>query len=507
MAEDTVPNVIRQCYLSQTKWLQVHYVLSALYQSGIIPRSLKECISAAEGPHRKRELLLSHLECQNIHTLEKYCKILESSAFEDCLPVHGKLAVELRGAIQSCSRLHQSSDSDLESFLHTLSDDNEELELMNIRGYKLVRVPNKICASGPLVARQALQMGRLLLGLPRKKSDVALDVIFSKPQVPLDLKIQLSHSASGDGQSYIGRLENVLQMCNSEDCQNSVLLQFKLHTHLAWCYYGYDQEHFEKHYTAALQMMQFVSMETSYPLLWELQSVKLALELAVSSSMSEPLSEEVANDLERRAVQCSLQMLHLARKSSLVYGYVHLELFAMLHRALVHALLAKYHTTQGNVVASSCHMTVTKEMLIQVYSYPSWRGVSHYTGKAWFMKFVSLLNLPQCSADAVVERQFDSMDLLHDIGNLDTRVLKNSNKVDECFHKDDTERGTLAADSQEPWYECRGSLNRGPTSECHFQHFTTFHYTHRIKLLENLIMSLFKIAITFVFLCFMHFHF
>ena len=245
-------------------------------------------------------------------------------------------------------------------------------------------LPARIDEQGILKSKSLHRLCGKMIGLSSEKSSFVLDYII-KENCPVDFRIQMVHSGCGDRVQHIPRLRQVLVMCKSAD--NPLILEFKIHCHLSWCYFGHDTEKFEEHYSAACQLSSFMNQHNSYlQLLVELQAVYFMMKMFSNT-------KSALTDI-KDVMELVSKLFDLANRSSVKYNSPLYMTFARIHNMFIHLVAAIYHHQNGNVLDKVLHLGLAKESLLVLYADPGWKGLEQFANKAWFWKFLSLLNLP-----------------------------------------------------------------------------------------------------------------
>ena len=247
-------------------------------------------------------------------------------------------------------------------------------------------MPKRLSEMGILTSKTLHRLSTKLTRLSIQKSRAAIDLVM-KHSYPPDLKIQLVHSGCGDSLYHTSQLHQVLVMCRSAD--NPVILEFKIHSHLAWCYFGHDMEKFEKHNTAACQLASLIDTEnTCLQLLFELQPVLLAMKMFKSQARLPEKKDDLFEYIAK--------LFHMANRSSIKYNSSLYMIVARLHNLFINLIMAKYYSEHGNTVHKALHMGSVKETLMLLYSDTNWKGLEGFANTGWFWKFLGCLRLPSC---------------------------------------------------------------------------------------------------------------
>ena len=245
-------------------------------------------------------------------------------------------------------------------------------------------MPKRLSEMGILTSKTLHRLSTKLTRLSTHKSQAAIDLIM-KHSYPSDLKIQLVHSGCGDSLQHTSQLHQVLVMCKS--AENPVILEFKIHTHLAWCYFGHDMDKFEEHNAAACQLASLIDTEnTCLQLLFELQPILLAMKMFKSQAIPPAKKDDQFEYIAK--------LFHMANRSSIKYNSSLYMIVARLHNLFINLIMAKYYSERRNAEHKALHMGSVKETLMLLYSDTNWRGLEGFANTGWFWKILGCLQLP-----------------------------------------------------------------------------------------------------------------
>ena len=127
--------------------------------------------------------------------------------------------------------------------------------------------------SGPLKSkthRKLVQMLWSLRSSEPEKAETALDVIFMKKGLPLDIKLACLDAGLCSATRNLPRLKKALEECDKAECQNPLILKCRLHLHIASChlsaYIGVGGVNMRKHIQSAFELSTQISGDFS--VLW-----------------------------------------------------------------------------------------------------------------------------------------------------------------------------------------------------------------------------------------------
>ena len=398
MAASCVQNSIRRTYTFQETYLQIDMIIGALFEQSVINYKLMMQIETEQVPLKKRRLLLNHLykqkKCAVIHT---YCDILQKSAcsYECVVPSHALIASQVRKLLLDdpagdsyveCERWEQQ----LLQFLFFIDPSASSKYPVAIR-FSTSRHPPRAHPVGILTSKIHHIMTNVVLNLNRQKAEFAVNLVMEK-DYPIDLIIAILQVGCNDSEEYIPKLESTgLALCQREECQNPVILKFRLHTHLAWCYFTVDSEKCREHVAAALCLQHLIHHDVLSSALMLIHAASLAYDALQSGT----LSPEMERSILDTAIPAAL---HHGNRNTVNFGS---NSFLECSRSCIlciYLVLAECHRRKGN----RCEMTsrmMSMKRLAQKCDYQYILSLSGDTQTSWFSKLSQLWKMPATLED------------------------------------------------------------------------------------------------------------
>ena len=393
MAASTIQSSIQFCYTLQETCLQIDIILGSLFEREVIDYHLMLQIEAEPVPFKKRRLLLNHLCKQDRAVILTYCDILEQSASSpECVaPFHALIASRVR------KLLDVSDDVRGDGYVVWEEWEKELLQFLSFitppPSSKCVgltpvsrRSPPRISPAGILTSKIHQIITNVVLNLNRRKAEFVVDLLMDK-DYPLDLKVATLQVGCNDDEKYIPKLESEgLALCRREECQNHLTLEFRLHAHLAWCYFTVDSEKCQEHVEAALCLQHLVEHDVLSAGLMLIQAASLAYDALQSGTLTAEVEQNILDTVIPAA-------LHNGNRNAKDFGS---RIFLELVRSdilYVYIALAECHKRKGNRREMTSRMMSMKK-LAQECDYDLILSLLGDSETSWFNKIGRLWNIP-----------------------------------------------------------------------------------------------------------------
>ena len=361
-----MPGIIQSTYNYQETNLSVDSILGQLYQERIIGKPVKDSINARPSSQGKARVLLDHLEHSDTAGLMKYCAILEQSAEDEGLKSHREIAKEIRGALGGNSEkcLHEiirylEFDDDALKY-STYPNDCESIQVIPYR------TPYRLRRTGSLKSPSFKRVFNLLLGMAVNepaRARFAVESILKKTSYPIDLRAALAQAGAGFSAETIPLLHQALQLCKTEDCQNQLLIECRIHWQLMWCHDKLGEtEKRDQHLDQALHCAHFIAPDFSAAFIF-------AWSARVQICQN---PEDVSREVEQRTRRL------LEKATEYIEQCSEMKWFAealKLYRADWHRTVAKSYTRRNSVDAASVHSDEAKECTQQFPNVPQGEDV------------------------------------------------------------------------------------------------------------------------------------
>ena len=346
--------------------LSVDSILGKLYQERIISKPVKDSINAQPSSQGKARVLLDHLECSDTAGLMKYCAILEQSAEDDGLKSHRGIAEGITDALggnsEKCLReiiQYLKFDEDALNYITYPNDCESTLVIPN-------RNPHRLGRTGPLKSPSFETTFNLLLGMAMNEPARALQavkIILKKTSYHVDLRAALAQAGAGFSAEAIPLLHQALELCKTEDCQNQLLIECRIHWQLMWCHDKLGEtEKRDQHLDQALHCAGSISPDFSAAFIFA-WSARVQI-----CRNQENISREV--ELETRHLLWNATD-YIERCSEMKWFAEALKLY----RADWHLTVAKSYTRRNSVDAALVHADEAKECTQQFPDVPQGEDV------------------------------------------------------------------------------------------------------------------------------------
>ena len=458
MAASSIQNAIRRTYTLQEKYLQIDVIIGALFEQGVISFELMMQIQSEQVPLKKRRLLLNHLYKEKKRAIIlTYCDILKKSASscECVVPSHALIASRVRklllddAAGDGCVEWERWEQELLQFLLFI--DPSASSKYAVAIPFSTSRHPPRAHPVGILTSKIHHIMTNVVLNLNRRKAELAVDLVMEK-DYPIDLIIAILQVGCNDSEEYIPKLESKgLALCQREECQNPVILKFRLHAHLAWCYFTVDSEKCREHVEAALCLQHLIHHDVLFSALMLIHAASLAYDALQSGT----LSPEVEQSILDTAIPAAL---HHGNRNTVNFGS---NSFLECSRSCIlciYLVLAEYHRRKGN----RCEMTsrmMSMKRLAQKCDYQYILSLSGDTQTSWFSKLSQLWKMPATLEDLLECN--DPSKLLRCINVEDSSEVKELREVEKLSEFKESSEVNLTqyvstADSTKLnfWHQC-----------------------------------------------------
>ena len=360
MAASSIQRSIQHCYTLQEKSLEVDYILGPLFERNVIDYHLMLAIDSERVKFRKNRLLINHLYKQDHSVIRTYCDILEQSAeSSECGALaHALIAFEVKKRLLEDVR--EDSYEEWEEWKKEIMCFLCFIDPTCTASSRAVfpssaRVPSRVQTTGILTGKFHQTVTNTVINLDRQTAEVVVDLIMKKGY-PVDLKVAALQVGSNDSERYIPKLESEgLALCSQEDCQNPLTLEFRLHTHLAWCYFISNPAKFREHFNAAV----FLQYDVGYDVVLADLMLIHGASLAYDALQSDSLTPELEQLIVKTVIPAALE--HGKRNAVNFDSVIFLET-AMSDVLFIYIVLAECHKRKGNRDGMTSHMKSMKKL-------------------------------------------------------------------------------------------------------------------------------------------------
>lgn len=392
MATSSIQTPIQFCYTFQEKYLQVDMILGSLFEQEVIDLHLMMQIIDEPVQLKKRRLLLNHLCKQDHAVILTYCDILEMSAdSHECIaPAHARIASMVRRLL-SCDVREDSYvqleewEKEIVQFLQFINS-TASAQSIGPNPFSTSWQPPQIHAAGILTSKIHQIITNVVLNLNRRRADIVVDLLMDK-NYPQDLKVAILQVGCNDSARYIPKLESKgLALCQQGECQHPLILEFRLHTHLAWCYFTTDSVKCREHVEVALCLQGQVHHDVMSACLMLIHAASLAYDALQYGN----LTPEVEQSILETAVPAALH--HASITAASFDCNIFFEL-AKSYILCIYVILAECHRRKGNRSNMTSRMMSMKKLAEKCH-YSLILSLLGNTETSWFCKIEQLWNMP-----------------------------------------------------------------------------------------------------------------
>ena len=390
LATNSIQRCIQHCYTLQEQYLEVDFILGSLFERDVIDYHLMQCINSEHVQFKKNRLLINHLCKQDRSVILIYCDILEQSVDSSkcVLPAHALIASAVRKLLSEDVREGsydewEEWEKEILCFLRFI----DPTYFSKAVSSPSARNPPYVPPTGILASKIHHRIIHGVINLNRQNAEFFIDQIMVK-DYPVDLKVALLQVGCNDSERYIPKLESEgLALCRQEDCQNSLILGLRLHTHLAWCYFTIDSEKFRDHLNAALCLQHLVGYDVMFEGLMIIHGASLVYDALQSDSLTSELEHLILN-MVIPAIRD-----HSSR-NAVNYGSGICMETAMSDVLFIHIVLAECHKRRGNRHEMTLHMMSMKKLAMKCDYGLKLHSLKGGSETSWFSKLVHILKLP-----------------------------------------------------------------------------------------------------------------
>ena len=386
IAAGSIQRSIKHWYTLQEECLNVNYITGSLFERDVIDFHLMQKIQSEPVQFKKNRLLINHLLVQNCAVIHVYCDILKQSADSSkfVLPAHARIALKVKKQLEDDEDSFEEWEKKILCFLSVI--DPTRTASSRAVFPSSARNPPRVQPTGILTRKIHQTVTNTVINLDRQTAEKVVDQIMSEGY-PVDLQVAVLQVGCNDSERYIPKLESKgLALCRREDCQNPLTLKFRLHTHLAWCYFISNPVKFRDHFYAAVSLQYLVDYDVVLADLMLIHGASLAYDALQSDSLTPELEQLIVKTVIPAALE------HGKRNAVNFDSVIFLET-AMFDVLFIYIVLAECHKRRGNRDGMTSHMKSMKE-LAQNCNYELIHSLLRDSKASWFGKLLRLLKLP-----------------------------------------------------------------------------------------------------------------